>query len=141
MVGWRLMVAAAAVAATLGTSRVALASEDYPNEAGWGALAVIANVGYMPAKTIYAIFGGITGGLAYACTGGSFQTASSIWEPSLGGTYILTPSMLRGEQPIAFAGTQSDPAVVSETPAAAGDAPIDDAQSQSGRVEESLPAS
>ena len=79
MVGWRLLVVAAAVSATLGTSRVAQASEDYPNEAGWGALAVVANVGYMPAKTIYAVFGGITGGLAYACTGGSYQTASSIW--------------------------------------------------------------
>ena len=133
MTGWRLCVAAAAVAVSLGMPRDVRA-EEYPNEAGWGVLSVLANVGYMPAKTIYAAFGGLTGGLAYACTGGSYDTASTIWQMSLGGTYALTPSMLRGEERIAFAGGSSEAQAVSEAPAA--DPPI-----HSDRREESLPAS
>ncbi len=132
MKGLRLVVAAAVVAASLAAPRVARA--EYGDEAGWGVLSVIANVGYMPAKTIYALTGGLTGGLAYVCTGGSYETASSVWTPSLGGTYALTPSMLRGEEPIAFAGGASSDRVVS-------DAPADEAPSQHGRREESLPAS
>ena len=61
MKGWRTLVVAAAVAATLGAPR-AVRAEDYPNQAGWGVLAVLANVGYMPAKMIYALTGGLTGG-------------------------------------------------------------------------------
>ena len=133
MMGWRLLVAAAVVAASLGMPRAARA--EYQDEAGWGVLSVIANVGYMPAKTIYALMGGLTGGLAYVCTGGSYDTASTIWEMSLGGTYALTPRMLRGEDRIAFAGGGSqDQAVVAEAPAP-------EEQTTSGRVEESLPAS
>ena len=140
MSGWRLLVVAAAVAASLGMPRDARAS-DYPNEAGWGALSVLANVGYMPAKTIYALTGGLAGGMAYVCTGGDYQTASNIWEMSLGGTYAVTPTMLRGEERIEFAGTPSDAQAISEAPAAPLDAPADEVQSTTGRAEESLPAS
>jgi hypothetical protein len=128
------MAAAAAVVVTLGTSGVARA-EEYPESAGWGALAVIANIGYMPVKTIYALVGGLTGGFAYACTGGSYETASSIWEMSLGGTYVLTPSMIRGEDPIYFAGGPPETSAVSDAPAAAPDV------RSSGRSEDDLPAS
>jgi hypothetical protein len=134
MKGWRLVAAAAVVAASMTTPRVARA--DYPNEAGWGALSVLANVGYMPVKTIYAVMGGLTGGLAYVCTGGSYDTASTIWEMSLGGTYAITPSMLRGEEPIHFAGgAPTHVSAYADTPAPSGE------PRSSGRVEESLPAS
>lgn len=132
MKGWRLLVAAAAVTAAVSMPRPALA-EEYPESAGWGVLAVIANLGYMPVKTTYAVLGGLTGGLAYVCTGGSYDTASSIWEMSLGGTYVLTPAMIRGEDPIAFAGASS-PASVSDT--ASDDPPV-----QRSRREEGLPPS
>jgi hypothetical protein len=89
----------------------------------------------MPAKTLYAVGGGITGGFTYALTGGDYDTARNVWEMSLGGTYVMTPSMLRGEQPIHFAGTASETSV-SEAPT---DPPP--ADYQSNRVEETLPAS
>lgn len=133
MMRWRLLVAAAVVAASLGMPRVARA--EYQDEAGWGVLSVLANVGYMPAKTIYAAMGGLTGGLAYVCTGGSYDTASTIWQMSLGGTYALTPRMLRGEDRIAFAGGGG-----SEEHTAVSDSVAPEAQT-SGRDEESLPAS
>jgi len=130
MTGMRLVVAAAVVAATLAAPRAARA--EYGDEAGWGILSVLANVGYMPVKTVYAVLGGFTGGLAWVCTGGSYETASNIWTPSMGGTYALTPAMLRGEEPIAFAGGAST---------AAAPAPEPDAIPQQGRREEALPAS
>ncbi len=135
---WRMMVAATAVAATLAMPQAARA-EDYPENAGWGVLAVLANLGYMPVKTVYAVLGGLTGSLAYVCTGGSYETASNIWSMSMGGTYVLTPGMIRGEDPIAFAG--------SSTSGGSADTSVSEAPSPEvshrgrGRRDESLPES
>lgn len=86
--------------------------------AGLGAAALVANVGYIPAKMVYAILGGVTGGVGYALTGGNQNAANSIWRSSLGGDYVVTPDMLSGQQPLHFSGpagpdsdaTQSAPA-------------------------------
>jgi len=77
--------------------------------AGIGAATLLANVGYIPAKTVYAILGGITGGAGYALTGGNQQTANTIWRSSLGGDYVLTPDMIKGEAPIHFSGPSVPP--------------------------------
>jgi hypothetical protein len=130
---WRSVVAGAALAAILVIPNVARA-EEYPENAGWGVLAVVANIGYMPVKTVYAVIGGLTGGFAYACTGGNYETASNIWSMSLGGTYVLSPAMIRGEEPIYFAGGPSDDRAVSDVSAP-------DTQSSRSRREEGLPSS
>jgi hypothetical protein len=78
--------------------------------AGIGAATLLANVGYIPAKTVYAILGGITGGAGYALTGGNQQTANAIWRSSLGGDYVVTPEMIRGEAPLHFSGPPNPPA-------------------------------
>jgi len=140
MKGWRTLVVAAAVAATLGAPR-AVRAEDYPNQAGWGVLAVLANVGYMPAKMIYALTGGLAGGMAYVCTAGNYDTARNIWEMSLGGTWALSPAMVRGDESIYFAGgpsTTSATASSAAQPSAEGDA---DDTAASDRREETLPPS
>jgi hypothetical protein len=103
MKGWRGFVGAMAFVVGLGGATPAHAG--YLEEAGWGALTVFTNVIYMPAKLVYATLGGITGGLAFALTGGDTQTAETVWVTSMGGTYVVTPSMLRGEDAIAFSGT------------------------------------
>jgi hypothetical protein len=79
-------------------------SGSYWGDAGYGTLCVIANIFYMPAKVVYASIGTLTGGLAYILTAGNADTARSIWSPSLGGNYVVTPEMLRGDQPILFNG-------------------------------------
>jgi hypothetical protein len=84
------------------------AKEGYGNEAGWGFAAVLANLLYIPAKLVYATLGGVTGGLGYILTVGNANVAKSIVAPSVGGTYVLTPDMLRGEQPILFSGESVD---------------------------------
>jgi hypothetical protein len=59
----------------------------------------------MPTKFVYATLGGITGGFAYVLTGFNYELARGIWVPSTGGDYVVTPSMLKGEEPVYFSGT------------------------------------
>jgi hypothetical protein len=110
---WRLLTAAAVFAGALGAPQAARA-EDFGENAGWGVLAVLSNIGYMPAKFVYATFGGLTGAFAYAVTLGDYEVSRNIWNASLGGTYVLTPSMMRGEDPIVFVGMPEVPGEVAE---------------------------
>ena len=113
MRGLQGLAGALALAATLGTAGQARA--EFPEDAGWGALTVLANVGYMPAKLVYSMMGGFTGGLAYGLTLGDYQTAETIWSTSMGGTYVLTPRMLQGDDAIAFTGTPGADATATAT--------------------------
>lgn len=117
MKGWRRTVAATALAVATVVARPAQAG--FLEDAGWGSLTILANVGYMPAKLVYAMLGGLTGGMAFGLTGGDTATATNIWATSMEGTYVLTPPMLRGEEPIAFAGMPGGTAASSS---ASGDA-------------------
>ena len=62
---------------------------------GIGAGTVAGNLVYVPAKVVYGILGGITGGASYLLTGGNTQTANTIWRSSLGGSV----SCLKGTSP------------------------------------------
>src|SRR5439155_612092 len=57
--------------------------------------------------------------LAYATreplTGGDLQTAETVWVTSMGGTYVVTPGMLQGEEPIVFTGTPSGTNATADT--------------------------
>ena len=118
MKGWRrALVAVAAASLLAGAPARAGGFED----AGWGVATVFTNVFYMPAKVVYATAGAITGGFAFCLTGGDTDTANKVWQPSLEGTYVVTPPMLRGEEAINFAGgpplgTVSDAHRLSEQP-------------------------
>ena len=79
-------------------------NEGYAAQAGWGLAAVGCNLLYMPAKVVYAAVGTFTGGLAYVLTLGNQHAVEVIWGPALGGTYVLSPAMVRGEEPILFFG-------------------------------------
>src|ERR1700687_214313 len=99
---WRKIAVIAVVMCLCG--RVAQAETHYGSEAGYGLLSVVGNAFYMAAKIVYAVVGGGTGGVAYVCTGGARATARNMWSPSLGGTYVIAPAMLRSEEPILFSG-------------------------------------
>ena len=71
---------------------------------GYGAGSLLTNVLYIPAKLVYALFGGLVGGGAYVLTGGNEQTANTVWRSSLGGDYVVTPDMIAGKEPIHFSG-------------------------------------
>jgi hypothetical protein len=42
---------------------------------------------------------------------GDVQTAKRIWQPTLGGTYVLTPAILKGEEPLIFSPQDEPPRV------------------------------
>ena len=103
MKGWRTVVGALALVTVIASPRPAGA--EVFEDAGWGTLTVLTNVVYMPVKLVYATLGGLTGACALGLTGGDMQTAQNVWVTSMGGTYVVTPGMLRGEEAIAFTGT------------------------------------
>jgi len=74
------------------------------SSAGMQAAAGVSTLLYLPLKLVFAIGGGIVGGLAYAFSGGNEQAAKSIWDTSLYGTYLITPDHLQGNRPIRFLG-------------------------------------
>jgi hypothetical protein len=115
----KVVVAAALIAGLLGgTSTLAVAEEDhqYATDFGMGLGAFGVNLFYMPVKLVYSLLGGITGSFAYGLTGGNLNIGRAIWKPTLGGTYVVTPNMLRGREPILFSGpTEAHAAVHSST--------------------------
>jgi len=94
------------------------------NGVGIGAATLGANVLYIPAKFVYGILGGITGGAGWAVTGGNSQVSDTIWRSSLGGDYVLTPSMIRGDDPIHFSGPTTTAPNGGSSSAASTSAPI-----------------
>ena len=79
-------------------------AESTSSQAGMGILAFAATLLYTPAKTVYAMLGGLGGSIAYGLSGGDTVAACRVWTPAFRGTYVLTPDHLRGEIPIRFAG-------------------------------------
>jgi len=104
LVASRFVALALAGALVTVASPVRAADNDFLADAGYGLLATVTNVFYMPAKILYAGFGGLVGGLAYLTAAGDIDTASGVWSPSVGGDYVLTGAMMRGDQPIYFVG-------------------------------------
>lgn len=106
----RRMIAGLVLCAVVGAGVPARAADDlgYGPQMGWGLLAFGTSLVYTPVKVCYAILGGLSGGLAYAVTLGDLDTASGVWSPTVGGTYILSPGMVRGDDPIYFIGESYD---------------------------------
>ena len=75
---------------------------------GLGAGSVLCTVVYGTVKTVYAIVGTLTGGVAWALTGGRSDVARDIIQPAVRGDYAITPDILTGQQPLVFVGR--DPA-------------------------------
>lgn len=73
-------------------------------EMGLGIASAAVTLLYGPAKVLYALLGTATGGLAWALTGGSGETARSIIQPAVRGDYVVTPENLTSERPLVFAG-------------------------------------
>lgn len=67
-------------------------------EAGLGVASVLGSAIYSPVKVHYAALGAVTGGVAWIVTGGNTEFAQTIWEPALGGNYLITPQVLRGNK-------------------------------------------
>jgi hypothetical protein len=112
--GWgkalRRVVALSALASLVAVQPVrAEEDESFLAQAGMGLGTGLVNVLYIPAKFTYAVVGSVIGGLAWVLTLGDTDTAMGVWEPTLGGSYVITPAMLRGDEPVEFSGEVSEP--------------------------------
>ena len=83
-------------------------TKEVGTELGWGVGTVVANVFYMPTKVAYAGLGLLAGGLGYLPTAGRGDVANEIIYPAVKGTYVVTTSHLKGEQPVVFVGPSPD---------------------------------
>jgi hypothetical protein len=105
------VVVTAMVLAALLASPMAARADDVQrakSDAGVGLATAVANIFYIPVKLGYALLGGVTGGLGYVLTGGNEQVAQRVWVASCGGDYIISPSQIRGDEPLRFSGS-NDP--------------------------------
>ena len=73
-------------------------------EAGYGVGSVLANIFYIPAKVTYAGLGLMAGGLGFVFSGGRADVANNIIYPAVRGNYVVTPSNLKGTEPLYFVG-------------------------------------
>lgn len=108
---------------------------DWPGT-GYAVGAVASNVVYMPAKLVYAIAGSLFGGGAYLLTAGNSQVSDTIWRSSLGGDYVVTPDMLKGDRQLNFSGpttTAPAPALQVALPAGAAQGSPGTAQTVASR--------
>ena len=77
-------------------------------ELGVGAASFVATIPYGCIKLAYAGMGAIIGGLTYLFTGANADAAGRVWDQTMRGTYVITPSHLAGDEPVRFFG--HDPA-------------------------------
>lgn len=74
------------------------------SSAGMQVAAGLSTLLYFPLKAVFAIGGGIVGGLTYLFSGLDEGSAKKVWNTTLYGTYIITPEHLQGDRPIRFLG-------------------------------------
>jgi hypothetical protein len=100
-----IVTAAALLIAFAGNTAVASAENpESPSGAGLQAASWLATVPYGAAKVVYAVSGGLVGGLAWVMTGGNTEIAKAIWSPTMTGHYIVQPQNLTGDRPLHFVG-------------------------------------
>lgn len=71
---------------------------------GYGFGSVVASLLYSPLKVTYAGLGLFTGGLGYVLSAGRMDVADNIIYPAVTGDYVITPTHLKGGEPVIFIG-------------------------------------
>ena len=86
-------------------------------DAGIGAVAAVGSLIYGPLKVVYATLGLVFGGMAWGLSGGDSDVMDAVVTPAVRGDYVVTPAILRGEQPLEFIGRRpgyEQPALTAE---------------------------
>ena len=73
-------------------------------EAGYGILAGLCSLVYAPVKVVYAVGGALVGGFAWVFSAGDNDVARAVVTPAVRGDYVITPSILRGQEELEFIG-------------------------------------
>ena len=112
-------------ACLLASPSVALAGDhtkEVSQESGLGVAAALSSLVYSPVKVVYAVGGLVIGSLAWVFTAGDTNVADKVYVRSLRGTYVITPEILKGEEPLVFIGR--DPSVMPVEPKAVATGPV-----------------
>jgi len=137
--GLRRGLAAGLAACLLAAPTTAFASSDHTKEvskeSGLGVAAALSSLVYSPVKVVYAVGGLVIGSLAWVFTAGDTTVADKVYVRSLRGTYVITPEILRGEDPLIFIGR--DPSVMPvEQPKAVASGPVAGAADSDGYTDD-----
>jgi hypothetical protein len=81
------------------------AAESAAQDAAYGAGSVLGTLVYAPFKATFCILGGITSGFTLPFAG--TDTAGRVVTTSCGGTWAITPSVLKGQESVQFVGGRS----------------------------------
>jgi hypothetical protein len=65
----------------------------------------LASALYFPAKVAFAVGGAVVSGVTYVATLGDPQPSHEIWDASVNGDYVVTPSMIEGREDVDFVGS------------------------------------
>jgi len=77
----------------------------------YGTGSVLGTLVYAPFKATFCILGGITSGFTFPFAGA--DTAGRVATAGCGGTWAITPDVLRGREPVKFVGGQATRSVTS----------------------------
>ncbi len=99
--GFRLIVVFALVLAVPVVARAETTAQDV----GYGTGSVFSTLGYAPLKGTFCILGGITS--VFTLPFGGTRTAGNVASAACGGTWAITPSVLKGQERVRFIGTSA----------------------------------
>jgi len=112
---WKKQLAAGALVAVIATvaPSAAWAEKSTAEAGGLGVASGLCSLLYAPVKIVYAVGGGLIGGLAWVFSAGDNDVANAVITPAVRGDYVVTTSHLRGEEPLEFIGR--DPAYAGDS--------------------------
>ena len=91
----------ALVAAALAPA-FAASKDSAAQDVAYGAGSFFGTLLYAPPKTAFCVVGAVTSGLALPF--GGPETAGKMASTACGGTWVITPATLRGQEPVRFLG-------------------------------------
>ena len=107
------ILALAAGFAVLGRAAPA-AADSAAQDAAYGIGSVLGTAVYAPFKATFCILGGITSGFAFPFAGA--DTAGKVATAGCGGTWAITPGVLKGQEHVKFVGGQPAPSPARAAP-------------------------
>jgi len=83
------------------------AADSAAQDVAYGAGSVLGTVVYAPFKATFCLLSGVTSGFTFPFAGA--DTAGKVATAGCGGTWAITPGVLKGEEHVKFVGGQSPP--------------------------------
>ena len=100
-------VALAVAVAVLAAALPVYAADSTSQEVAYGVGSVTSTLVYAPVKASFCILGAVTSG--FTLPFGGPRTAEKVASAACGGTWAVTPDVLKGREPIRFVGGHGEP--------------------------------